>query len=70
MSEHQLKPCPFCGVLNGWVGTRDGHRVVRCSECGAAGPTAPKETAAVILWNTRACDQKPAMSIDPEGDRK
>ena len=60
MTNTQLKPCPFCGSAHGpevhrgqIVGTRDnGHRFVRCTNCGATG-TYKSEADAIEAWNTR-----------------
>jgi Lar family restriction alleviation protein len=50
--------CPFCIAKVKAIGKvdvgDDEHRfVVVCELCGAQGPTAKKEQAAVRLWNNR-----------------
>ena len=45
-----LLPCPFCGG-RGEVG---GIPWVECQACGASGPHAETEAAAIAAWNRRA----------------
>lgn len=46
-----LLPCPFCGG-RGEVGGLIPW--VECQSCGASGPQAETEEAAIAAWNTRA----------------
>lgn len=49
-----LKPCPFCGAVDGKLGGVDGGAVVQCWTCAAQGPLGTSgEAEARRLWNTR-----------------
>ena len=58
MSEHELKPCPFCGgkpVI--YKSMSDRRAWVMCSECGATSPSGFREKTAIKAWNRRANDE-------------
>ena len=53
-----LKPCPFCGSKNLRMITAVGESWVLC-ECKAYAGTAPNESIARDIWNTRAAPELP-----------
>ena len=56
MDRRKVTPCPFCG--NTYIRVQNGENCawVVCvgSGCGAKGPIAVSEQAAVDAWNERA----------------
>lgn len=56
MSEHELKPCPFCG--GDLVGHWTQNSCIVCHHCGAEGPVleghAMSHLSSSAAWNTRA----------------
>ena len=58
MTDKKLKPCPFCGSANIYVGRRYGGTFVECSQCKCKGPIFYSDTrtdpVAIKGWNTRA----------------
>ncbi len=56
MTEHELKPCPFCNSSDIEFACDDYQRIiVRCNGCYATGPRAGRLTAAQAdAWNKRA----------------
>ncbi|MBU2051462.1 MAG: Lar family restriction alleviation protein [Gammaproteobacteria bacterium] len=54
MSQHKLKPCPFCGSDDTRVHEWLFGAVIHCSSCGSKGPIASAMETAVKFWNKRA----------------
>jgi len=50
MTSSISRPCPFCGNPH----TAASYGVVRCGQCGAAGPYGASDDAAISKWNHRA----------------
>lgn len=50
----EMKSCPFCGKNEGVESfNEDKGRIIRCMNCGAAGPWAEQLSDAVRYWNER-----------------
>lgn len=65
MSEKRIEvkdyflPCPFCGdsdleiIESEFEDTEDGEGLTVYCDCGAQGPAAKTEEAAILKWNGR-----------------
>ena len=56
ITGYKLERCPFCKAPQAYLHLRKSVRdiQVRCGKCGAEGPSAQTDEAAVEKWNTRA----------------
>ena len=59
----KLYPCPFCGGQARGIEESAGHYYVQCT-CGATGPTAETQDAAVEAWNKDSCLRVPREPSD------
>lgn len=56
-----LKPCPFCGGIEGLSVDGSAAHYVYCNGCDAAGPVGTSDQskdAAIAAWNRRAGDNE------------
>lgn len=54
MESNQLKPCPFCGHEDLYLGkTKGGNYYVVCFNCHTSSGNYMKEEMAVEAWNRR-----------------
>jgi len=73
MTEHKLKPCPFCNGKNSMVDDDPEcnplqYKNIYCEDCGATGPTGIKAEDAIKSWNTRVSGWISVENALPEKD--
>lgn len=67
----RIKACPFCGSRTVEVcRTNKNACWIRCDECGAESPSAPKRADAIANWNRRAADGGAYATVIDDDDRR